>query len=54
MTLRPNLTMEVLDAYLHNLYVQPDFVYSVTRDFVSSCGTPIRPPAPGCSGRARQ
>jgi hypothetical protein len=40
--LRPDLTMEMLDAYLHNLYrVQPDFVYSVSRDFMRSCQTPM-------------
>ena len=35
--------METVDAYLHNLYrVEPaDFVYSVTRDFVRSCQTPM-------------
>jgi pimeloyl-ACP methyl ester carboxylesterase len=42
LTLRPDLAMEVLEAYLHNLYrVQPDFVYSVSRDFVRSCQTPM-------------
>jgi pimeloyl-ACP methyl ester carboxylesterase len=39
---RPDLTMETVDAYLHNLYRAPgDFVYSVSRDFVRSCQTPI-------------
>jgi hypothetical protein len=39
---RPDLTMETLEAYLHNLFrVQPDFVYSVSRDFVRSCRTPL-------------
>ena len=39
---RPDLTMETIEAYLHNLYrEQPDFVYSVTRDFVRSCQTPM-------------
>ena len=34
--------MAQVEAYLHNLYrVQPDFVYSVSRDFVRSCQTPI-------------
>jgi pimeloyl-ACP methyl ester carboxylesterase len=37
---RPDVTMETVDAYLHNLYrVQPDFVYSVSRDFARSCQT---------------
>ena len=31
---RPELTMETIEQYLHNLYrLQPDFVYCVTRDF---------------------
>ena len=39
---RPEVTMEVVEAYQHNLYrVQPDFVYSVSRDFARSCQTPI-------------
>jgi hypothetical protein len=34
--------METCEAYLHNLYrVQPNFVYSVSRDFVRSCQTPM-------------
>src|SRR6266705_6366159 len=37
---RPDLTMETLEAYLHNLFrVQPDFVYSVSRDFVDRKST---------------
>jgi pimeloyl-ACP methyl ester carboxylesterase len=39
---RPDVTMEVVDAYIHNLYRTPgDFVYSVSRDFVRSCQNPI-------------
>ena len=39
---RPDLTMAQVEKYLHNLYrVQPDFVYSVSRDFVRSCQTPM-------------
>jgi hypothetical protein len=39
---RPDVTMKTVEAYLHNLYrVQPDFVYSVSRDFVRSCQTPM-------------
>ena len=31
-----------VDEYLHNLYrIDPDFVYSVSRDFVRSCQTPM-------------
>ena len=34
--------MESIEAYLRNLYrVRPDFVYSVSREFVRSCRTPI-------------
>jgi pimeloyl-ACP methyl ester carboxylesterase len=39
---RENVTMKTIEEYLHNLYrIQPDFVYSVTRNFVRSCQTPI-------------
>ena len=39
---RPEVTMETVDQYLHNLYrVQPDFVYCVSRDFARSCPTPM-------------
>ena len=39
---RPELSQTDIDQYLHNLYmVQPDFVYSVTRDFVRNCQTPL-------------
>ena len=39
---RLDVTMETCEAYLHNLYrVESDFVYSVTRDFVRSCQTPM-------------
>jgi hypothetical protein len=38
----PTVTMETVKAYLHNLYrVQPDFVYSVSRDFACACQTPM-------------
>ena len=34
--------MAIVDAYLHALYRSPgDFVYSVTRDFVRTCQTPM-------------
>jgi hypothetical protein len=34
--------MATVQAYLHNLYrVRPDFVYSVSREFVRSCQTPM-------------
>jgi len=39
---RPDVAMETIEKYLHNLYrVRPDFVYSVSRDFVRSCQTPM-------------
>ena len=39
---RADLNMAQVDTYLHNLYrVQPDFVYSVSRDFARSCQTPM-------------
>src|SRR5437588_8499762 len=39
---QPNVSMETIEKYLHNLYrVRPDFVYSVSRDFVRSCQTPM-------------
>jgi hypothetical protein len=39
---RPEITKESIEAYLHNLYrVRPDFVYSVSREFVRSCQTPL-------------
>ena len=39
---RPDVSMETIEQYLHNLYrVRPDFVYSVSRDFAKSCQTPM-------------
>ena len=39
---RPDVAMETIEKYLHNLYrVQPDFVYSVSRDFAKACQTPM-------------
>jgi serine/threonine protein kinase len=41
-TRRLDVSMEIIEKYLHNLYrVQPDFVYSVSRDFAKSCQTPM-------------
>ena len=40
--LRDDVTMEIVEQYLHNLYrVQPDFAYTVSRDFARSCQTPM-------------
>jgi pimeloyl-ACP methyl ester carboxylesterase len=39
---RPDVSTETIERYLHNLYrLQPDFVYSVSRDFAKSCQTPM-------------
>src|SRR6267154_2570832 len=39
---RPDVSSETIEKYLHNLYrVQPDFVYSVSREFAKSCQTPM-------------
>ena len=39
---RADVTAEECERYLHNLYrAQPNFVYSVSRDFARSCQTPM-------------
>ena len=39
---RPDLTMATVDAFLKKMYCdKPDFVFTVTRDFVRNCKTPI-------------
>jgi hypothetical protein len=39
---RSDLNAAEVEPFLHNLYrVQPDFVYSVSRDFARTCQTPI-------------
>ena len=39
---RPDVTIEMVEEYLHNLYrVRPEFVYSVSREFARSCQTPM-------------
>jgi pimeloyl-ACP methyl ester carboxylesterase len=39
---RPDVSMDTIEKYLHNLYrARPDFVYSVSRDFARSCQTPM-------------
>ena len=39
---RPDLNQDTIDKYLHNLYrVNPDFLYSVSRDVIRKCQTPI-------------
>jgi hypothetical protein len=39
---RPDITMAMVDAFLKKMYgSNPDFVFTVTRDFVRSCQTPV-------------
>jgi pimeloyl-ACP methyl ester carboxylesterase len=39
---RPDVSADAIEKYFHNLYaVQPDFLYSVSRDFISNCRTPM-------------
>ena len=39
---RPDVTMETCAAFLKKMYGEnPDFVFSVTRDFVRGCTTPV-------------
>ena len=39
---RPEITAEIVDQYLHNLYrIQPDFFYCVSREFAQTCQTPL-------------
>ena len=39
---RPDVSTDTIETYLHNLYaVQPDFLYSVSRDFIRGCRTPM-------------
>lgn len=39
---RPDLDQAMVDKYLHDLYrLRPDFLYSVSRDVISACQTPI-------------
>jgi pimeloyl-ACP methyl ester carboxylesterase len=38
---RPDISMEMVDAFLTKMYRNVDFVYSATRDFVRNCQTPV-------------
>jgi pimeloyl-ACP methyl ester carboxylesterase len=39
---RPEVRTETIDRYFHSLWhVQPDFLYSVPRDFIASCRKPM-------------
>jgi pimeloyl-ACP methyl ester carboxylesterase len=39
---RPEITMDMVQKYLTNMYLKnADFVFTVTRDFVKNCQTPV-------------
>jgi hypothetical protein len=39
---RPEITMATVDKFLTKMYrTNPDFVFTVTRDFVRNCQTPV-------------
>jgi hypothetical protein len=39
---RPDIMMETVDKCLTRMYrTNPDFVFTVTRDFVRNCRTPV-------------
>src|SRR5215472_8468578 len=39
---RPDITMDMVDAFLNKMYrTNADFVFTVTRDFVRACQTPL-------------
>jgi hypothetical protein len=39
---RPDITMAMVDSFLNKMYrANADFVFTVTRDFVRSCQTPV-------------
>jgi pimeloyl-ACP methyl ester carboxylesterase len=39
---RPEITMQMVDKFLTKMYrTNPDFVFTVTRDFVRNCQTPV-------------
>jgi pimeloyl-ACP methyl ester carboxylesterase len=39
---RPDITMEMVEKFLYKFYrANPDFVFTVTRDFVRNCQTPV-------------
>jgi hypothetical protein len=39
---RPDITMEMVYKFLTEMYrTNPDFVFTVTRDFVRNCQTPV-------------
>ena len=38
---RPEITMQMVDRFLTKMYKNVDFVFTVSRDFVRSCQTPV-------------
>ena len=38
---RPDITMQMVERFLSKMYRNVDFVYTVTRDFVRTCQTPV-------------
>jgi len=38
---RPEITKETVDRFLTKMYKNVDFVFTVTRDFVRTCQTPV-------------
>jgi len=38
---RPDLNMEMVEKFLRNMYLDKEFVYTVSRDFVRGCQTPV-------------
>jgi hypothetical protein len=39
---RPDVTTDTIEKYFHSLWrVRPDFLYSVSRDFIKNCRTPM-------------
>jgi len=39
---RPEVSMDTIEKYFHSLWrAQPDFLYSVPREFIKNCRTPI-------------
>ena len=38
---RPDITMDAVERFLTKMYLESDYVYTVTRDFVRNCQTPV-------------
>jgi pimeloyl-ACP methyl ester carboxylesterase len=38
---RPDITADMIERYLTNMYRKTDFVFTATRDFVRNCQTPV-------------